>query len=735
MNRNILKRIGCLLCITAILLSFAACSDEKGAKEVLLEDGWNVENAALNAEGLSLADTVLSGETTFSNKFDGAMDVASKEKIYLEMSDACGVESVSLNGKDITLSGLTDVTREYKKSGGNVLTVKANGDTVSPGSKVSFACRPEVNVKCVGTVLDMANGVSSVKVTVRNLTGKEHSAKLSLHLSSADNDAVAVTDCIDITAPDGESEWEFDVTAYDLREWNYASPYLYFASVTLEGSFGTDSYTDYVGFKDLSYDENGFLNVNGRQTLIKCAEISFNEALGENLLNTVNFVKTCGYNALTVYDGKATEALLDYCDRVGVMVIGEYEYSHVSLMPVYENELTDVNAENSADALNTLKKLGVGSIVRISASPLKENSADGESFAAWYDTSDACGTVAPGEMLTRSGRQDVNEIYRLASLARANDIAGIVIGGDASMKKYTYSDVVPDILNDVRFALNLNSTCLYNTDTLSADISLSNMGVLRKGTYTALINIVGENGGKAFGKEVEFEVKKDEHITQIAKVSVPLTDFKPGKYKITCELSFGGHPTCGEGYFTVYEKPAANIGGTVYAAGLTGDQDALLKECGVDVKAFNGSQNGTIVLGPKCTDASLFEKALDKAKGGAKVIVLNANAFEKLPDGIGLANQDNLFIPDNALTKGLYGAGSMITLADCGNVFTGKAIKGSCEISALSGYFIGDDLKPVSVSLCGRYNIGSGSVILSTLNFESKSPFTDNILINLLKNK
>ena len=735
MNRNILKRIGCLLCITAILLSFAACSDEKGAKEVLLEDGWNVENAALTAEGLSLADTVLSGEAVFSNKFDGAIDLASKEKIYLEMSDACGVESVTLNGKEITLSDFTDVTGQYKKSGGNLLTVKAKGDIVSPGSKVSFASRPEVNVKCVDTFLDMANGVSSVKVIIRNLTGKEQSAKLAFKLSSADNDAVAYDKCIDITAPDGESECEINIPAGDLREWNYASPYLYFASVSLEGTFGTDKYTDYVGFKDLSYDEKGFLNVNGKQTMIKCAEISFNEALGENLYEAVNFAKTCGYNAIMVYDGEATEALLDYCDRVGVMVIGEYKNSHVSLMPVFENAFTDVNTENSVDALAALKKLGVGSVVRISVSPLKENTADGEGFSTWYENSDANGIVAPGEALNKSGVQDVNELYRLASFARANDIAGIVIGGDLSQKKYTYSDVLPDILNDVRFAINLNSTCLYNTDTLKADVSLSNFGVLRKGTYTALINIVNENGGKAYGSQVDFEVKKDEHISKVSALSVPLAEFKPGKYKITCELSFGGHPTCGEGYFTVYEKPTANIGGTVYAAGLTSDEEALLKECGVDVQSFNGSQNGTVVLGPKCTDASLFEKAMDKAKGGAKVIALNAAGSEKLPEGCEIVNQDNVFIPDNSYTKGLYGVGTMPLLADCGDVFTGKAVKGSCETSAVSGYFIGDDLKPVSVSLCGKYNVGSGSVILSTLNFESKSPFTDNILINLLKNK
>ncbi len=712
MRKTILKQIVSVLCISALVLGFAGCSKEEGGKMILL-DGVNAGE-----------------EGKLVREFDGAISLSSKEHIYLEMFDASGVSKTVLNGKEIDAGAFTDVTHEYKKGGGNSLEITADGEGAFAGSKFVFAARPEVNVKCVNGAYHTESKEATVEITVRNLTGSAQTADMALRLTDADNNAVVLEKTVSVELPDGESVQTIEIDASDITAWCYADPCVYTADVTLSGDFGKDVYGDTVGFKELAYDENGFLLVNGKQTLLKCAEISFDETYGEDMRSALNFAKTCGYNAVIVADGALTETMLDYCDLIGVMAIGEFDYAHVSLMPSAGVDIAaDISADD-ADAVNALKNLGVGSIVRISASALRESGTEGSALAAWYESSDAIGVIAPGEAADASGAQDVKELYRLGAMARSKDIGGMIIGGDLSMKKFSYSDVIPDILNDVRFAVNLNSYSLYKSDTLKADIVLSNFGVLRKGNYTALINIVGENG-KAYGSETEFTVTKGEHMAKIASESIPLADFAPGEYKITCEMSFGAHPTCGEAYFTVYDDAPANIGASVSAAGLTSYQKEMLAKNGVAVSDFNGSQSGTVLIGPEA-DGAMFDKAAAKAKEGAKVIVLGADAFGTLPDGVELAKQDNVYIPENELTVGLCGAGEMPVLYECGSIFTGKALTGQFEMSALSGYFADENGEPVSVSLCARYKTGSGGMILSTLNFREKSPFTDKLLLNLI---
>lgn len=82
----------------------------------------------------------------------------------------------------------------------------------------------------------------------------------------------------------------------------------------------------------------------------------------------------------------------------------------------------------------------------------------------------------------------------------------------------------------------------------------------------------------------------------MSRFRFPVT--RRGRYKAACELVSGGHPTCGELYFHVSDKAALpQISGTVYGAGLSEHQKALLAAQGATVADYTGAENGTVILG------------------------------------------------------------------------------------------------------------------------------------------
>ncbi len=137
---------------------------------------------------------------------------------------------------------------------------------------------------------------------------------LSVVLTSMDNNAPAAGRTQAVSIPAGSSVQSIELDMPDVIEWGYKNPYIYKVSVTLDG----DGYSDYVGFKSVSVDGDGFYSVNGERTFIKCAEITLADALG-GVRDILNYIKTSGFNAVCVADGAPTEAMLDYCDRLGLL--------------------------------------------------------------------------------------------------------------------------------------------------------------------------------------------------------------------------------------------------------------------------------------------------------------------------------------------------------------------------------------------------------------------------------
>lgn len=262
---------------------------------------WKAE--ALSIDQILYRETRRGGGYYYSNAFTCALDAGGGDRVLLRLYDSCGGERIWLNGKEVTPGGVVDVTEQIRKKGGNTLVMLCSGEIVSPGSKVTFEVRPEVMVEGVSTELDMETGKARLHVQVSNMTDENAEETLSLTLTSMDNNAAAAERTQAVTLPAGSSTQSVELDMPDVIEWGYENPYIYKVSVSL----GSDSYSDYVGFKSVSVDGDGFYTVNGERTFIKCAEISLADALG-GVRDILNYVKTSGFNAVCVADGVPTEA-------------------------------------------------------------------------------------------------------------------------------------------------------------------------------------------------------------------------------------------------------------------------------------------------------------------------------------------------------------------------------------------------------------------------------------------
>ncbi len=120
-----------------------------------------------------------------------------------------------------------------------------------------------------------------------------------------------------------------DITCYipipDAKLWNVDSPNLY----TCRVCFGTDEHVCSFGIRTLTWGNNGIC-LNGERVLIQGACVHHDHGvLGAKCFpeaeeRRVRLLKENGYNALRSAHNPCSKALLDACDRLGMLVMDEY---------------------------------------------------------------------------------------------------------------------------------------------------------------------------------------------------------------------------------------------------------------------------------------------------------------------------------------------------------------------------------------------------------------------------
>ncbi len=130
------------------------------------------------------------------------------------------------------------------------------------------------------------------------------------------------------TGPDGHAVITLDVPG--ARPWSPESPVLHECRVALEGADGSlDEAAVTFGLRTLSWGRDGLL-LNGERVVLRGACIHHdNGVLGARAYadaeeRKVRLLREQGYNALRSAHNPCSKALLDACDRLGVLVMDEY---------------------------------------------------------------------------------------------------------------------------------------------------------------------------------------------------------------------------------------------------------------------------------------------------------------------------------------------------------------------------------------------------------------------------
>ncbi|MDO4562304.1 MAG: beta-galactosidase GalA [Clostridia bacterium] len=164
-----------------------------------------------------------------------------------------------------------------------------------------------------------------IEAQIENETAHEEASVLETVIYDENGGIVASGETSVVIAPQGKT-----VTVQNLRVpkpmlWDIDSPCLYIAKSTIKGH---DTYETAFGIRKIEFTKEGFF-LNGRHVLIKgtCNHQDF-AGVGSALPDSINEYKIkklleMGSNAYRSSHHPATPALLDACDRLGMLVMDE----------------------------------------------------------------------------------------------------------------------------------------------------------------------------------------------------------------------------------------------------------------------------------------------------------------------------------------------------------------------------------------------------------------------------
>ena len=123
-----------------------------------------------------------------------------------------------------------------------------------------------------------------------------------------------------------ENAATFRLEIPDAALWSCETPNLY----TCRATFGTDAVEETFGIRELKWGPDVGMTINGERVILRGACIHHdNGVLGactfpEAEERRVRILKEAGYNALRSAHNPCSKALLDACDRLGMLMMDEY---------------------------------------------------------------------------------------------------------------------------------------------------------------------------------------------------------------------------------------------------------------------------------------------------------------------------------------------------------------------------------------------------------------------------
>ena len=249
-------------------------------------------------------------------------------------------------------------------------------------------------------------------------------------------------------------------------------------------------------------------------------------------------------------------------------------------------------------------------------------------------------------MLRESQRLNADARYRDFNAIRSNpqlcgfSLTGLLDHGMCGEGLWTYwrrfkpemFDAVSDGWAPLRFCLFVKPH-VYTGEQAVFEAVLANDGVLRPGTYTAELAVVGKNGTVAAFRRA-FSITDDAFAVPVCKETLTI-DVPTGEYTFTAFLVEGGAPTGNQLRFYVTD-PADTVPTvkTVCVRGAEDDTVRWLASRGVT--AQDRVPDGGLLLVGKQVDEDGFRRVLEAAQNGVTAVFLNAGLFLLHPEWLAL---------------------------------------------------------------------------------------------------
>ncbi len=206
----------------------------------------------------------------------------------------------------------TGIYRDVKLLVGDPLHIKIDGVMISTPT----AKRTHAMVHVVTQVENEGLGFKSgwVKTELRDPEGKLAGCeRTKFHITSG-----------------GEVTLRQNIYIKNPSLWDVDTPQLYTCITTLESEDGQDTAVNTFGIRSLELDPEHGLQLNGRRLMLKGGCIHHDNGLlgaatfADAELRRARLHKQAGYNALRSAHYPMSKAMLDACDRVGLVVMDEF---------------------------------------------------------------------------------------------------------------------------------------------------------------------------------------------------------------------------------------------------------------------------------------------------------------------------------------------------------------------------------------------------------------------------
>lgn len=196
------------------------------------------------------------------------------------------------------------------------------------GNTVHIA-RNGVRARTVSADRDAA--VVDIDITLENAGRSLHSALVTTEILDAEGTVVAADSATFGVRPNRPSTLRQRVTVEAPQLWSCESPYLHTCRTTvMVNDAEVEVHETRIGIRSLEWDARRGVRINGESVKLRGGCIHHdNGVLGAATIGRaderrIELLKAAGYNAIRSAHNPISEALLDACDRIGMLVMDEF---------------------------------------------------------------------------------------------------------------------------------------------------------------------------------------------------------------------------------------------------------------------------------------------------------------------------------------------------------------------------------------------------------------------------